>query len=153
LLTMLCGVFVYGLNAINKGRLRTDAFNIADKKIVQVRRLMNAVQGTKITGEELRTIITDGDTSVKTVTIDDNSVAGDSTLYTIWPDPAPVSLKAEGTVTVTGSAGYYYTLSVVYYDLWVKKIRVEVTWKEERVGPQKVVLESIVSRGKNWPLH
>ncbi|MEQ8187494.1 MAG: hypothetical protein ABRQ39_05930 [Candidatus Eremiobacterota bacterium] len=148
---MLCGVFVYGLNAINKGRLRTDAFNIADKKIVQVRRLMNAVQGTKITGEELRTIITDGDTSVKTVTIDDNSVVADSTLYTIWPDPAPVSLKSEGIVT--GSAVYYYTLSVVYYDLWVKKVRVEVTWKEERVGPQKVVLESIVSRGKNWPLH
>ncbi|MEQ8223473.1 MAG: hypothetical protein ABRQ37_14275 [Candidatus Eremiobacterota bacterium] len=150
---MLCGVFVYGLNAINKGRLRTGAFNIADKKIVQVRRLMKAVQATTITGEELRAILTDGDTSLKTLTINDNPVTADSTSYTIWPDPAPMSLKAEGKVMVKGTATYNYTLSLTYRDLWLKKVRVEVTWEEERVGPQKVVLESIVSRGKNWPLH
>ena len=150
---MLCGVFIYGLNAINKGRFRTGAFNIADKKIVQVRRLMNAVQATTITGEELKSIITDGDTSVKTLTVNDVPVTADATSYTIWPDPVPMSLKAEGMVKVTGTASYNYTLYLTYHKLWLKKVRVEVTWEEERVGQKKVILESIVSRGKNWPLH
>lgn len=150
---MLCGVFIYGLNAINKGRFRTGAFNIAEKKIVQVRRLIKAVQTTTITGEELRSIITDGDTSVKTLTIDGLPVTADGSSYIIWPDPGPMSLKAEGVVTVTGTATYNYTLYLSYRDLWLKNVRVEVTWEEERVGPKKVILESIVSRGKNWPLH
>ena len=150
-----------GLSAIKKGRFRSTAMNIADKKTIQLRRLVKTVgYGSNITGDEAYSIVTDGDdTSTATeLKIGSSNVApGDTNTYKIW-DISTGNIYAHGYITINGTAKYEYKLNVndePYAEVpigGVKKIRIEITWKEERAGDHKVVLESLVAVKKDWPL-
>ncbi len=159
LMVVLCGVFVHGLDAIKKGRFRSTALNIADKKIVQFNGLMKSVYDNgQIKGNELRAIITDGDTGVKSIKISGADVLDENT-YIVWPDGAASSpvipIEVEGSVSIKGTANYKYKLTATDYkypvEKWIKQVRVEVKWEEERVGSKNVFLESLVSLKKDWP--
>jgi prepilin-type N-terminal cleavage/methylation domain-containing protein len=161
LLVTLCGVFVQGLNAIKKGRFRSTAMNIADKKIIQVRRLVKSVGfGSQITGNEAYSIVSDGDDTSNATELkigSSNVASGDTNTYEIWT-PSNSNIYAHGYITIKGTARYEYKLNVndePYTEVpmgGVKKIRIEITWKEERAGDHKVVLESLVAVKKDWPL-
>ena len=140
ILVVLCGVFVYGMSGIKKGKLRTTALELADRKIAEVQNLMRSLDGNYIKGSDLSSIISDH----SNLLVNGSSVDPDIE-YNIW-DPNGCKVEAEGTVSVRGTADYIYLFRLEDYDRNLKKIRVEVTWKEEKTGPKKIFLETIVSQ-------
>jgi len=143
LLVMMCGVFVYGLNAIEKGRIRTTALNLADRKISESHNLMKALQGVtgEIKGNRLADILSDN----RTVKVNGSSVDSSGTYSLLDPlNPAPV--EAEGSVTIKGTGDFHYIYSLTDYEDNIKKVSVEIYWQEGRVGSKKIFLESLVSK-------
>jgi len=140
ILVVLCGVFVCGLSGIKKGKLRTTALELADRKISEAQNLMRSLDGNYIKGSELSSIIS----NQTSLLVNGTSVDPDME-YNIW-DLTGCTVEAQGNVMVKGTADYSYLFILHDYDRNLKKIRVEVTWKEEKTGPKKIFLESIVSQ-------
>ncbi len=141
LLVMMCGVFVYGLNAIEKGRIRTTALNLADRKISESHNLMKTLNSAgEIKGDRLNTVISDN----RVIKFNESNInpAGN---YSIW-DPGGVSIESEGTVTIKGTGDFHYIYSLTDYADNIKKVSVEVYWQEGKIGSKKIFLESLVSR-------
>jgi len=146
LLVVICGVFIYGLNSIEKSRIRSTALNLADRKIEETRNLMGSLDiYYKIKGDKLTEIFSDAET------VEYNTDPVDPAAeYEIWP-VAPGSscnIHLTGKVSVKGTADYEvnYVLEDYPSSKELKKITVEVTWKEEKTGPQKVVLKTLMSQ-------
>lgn len=142
LLVMICGVFVYGLNAIEKGRIRTTALNLADRKISESHNLMKILNSAgDIKGDKLTAVISDNNI----IKINGSKVdpAGN---YSIWDPLNPVSIEAEGTVNIKGTGNFNYLYSLTDYDHNIKKVSVELYWQEGKIGSKKIFLESLVSR-------
>jgi len=146
LLVVICGVFIYGLNSIEKSRIRSTALNLADRKIEETRNLMSSLDVYyKIKGDKLIGNFSDAETvEYNTATVDP------AVEYEIWPsDPASsCNIYLTGKIPVTGTADYEinYLLEDYTPSKELKKITVEVTWKEEKTGPQKVVLKTLMSQ-------
>ena len=143
LLVMICGVFVYGLNAIEKGRIRTTALNLADRKISESHNLMKTIKGSagEIKGDRLTTVISDN--SIIKINGSNVEPAGN---YSIWDPLNPISIESEGTVTIKGTGNFNYIYSLTDYDNNIKKVSVEIYWREGKAGSKKIFLESLVSR-------
>lgn len=156
LLVTLCGVFVQGLNAIKKGRFRSTAMNLADKKIIQVRQLLGS--NSQIIGDTAYSTISDGDDTSNATELKIGGVnigAGNTSTYDLWKVPPTPDIYAHGYITVNGTARYEYKLNVadeisIETPKGLKKVRIELTWKEERAGEHKVFLESFVAMKQNW---
>ncbi len=141
LLVMMCGVFVYGLNAIEKGRIRTTALNLADRKISESHNMMKILTPEgKIKGDKLSAVISNS----KVIKFNGSNV-NPAENYPIW-DPGGVSVEAEGTVTIKGTGDFNYIYALTDYADNIKKVSIEVYWLEGKVGSKKIFLESLVSR-------
>ncbi len=140
ILVVLCGVFVYGLSGIKKGKLRTTALELADRKIAEAQNLIRSLDGNYIKGSDLSSIISNQSKLLVNGTSPDRDME-----YNIW-DSGGCTVEAEGTVPIKGTGDYTYLFRLEDYDRNLKKIRVEVTWKEEKSGPRKIFLETIVSK-------
>ena len=143
LLIMMCGVFVYGLNAIEKGRIKTTALNLADRKISESHNLMKALQDItgNIKGDRLTDILSDN----RTVKINGSPVDSSAT-YSLLDSLNPAPVEAEGTVKIKGTGDFHYIYSLTDYADNIKKVSVEIYWQEGRVGSKKIFLESLVSK-------
>ena len=144
LIVMLCGVFVYGLNAIEKGRLRSTALNLAERKISEAHNIIRASDNGYISGEILDRLISD---NKGTITYDGTAIDLTDPDYNIdlW-NVTGNTIRAEGTTVIRGTADYDYIFTMEdssYYlahpDMALKKITVEISWKEERVGGKKSI--------------
>ncbi len=134
--------------------------NIADKKIIQLRRLVKTSgHSNKITGSEAYSMISDGDDTSNTTELKiglTNIPPGDTNTYDVWL-PSNGNIYAHGYVTVNGTARYEYKLNAndeIYTETpeGLKKVRIEITWKEERAGEHKFFMESLVAMKKDWNL-
>ena len=144
LLVTICGVFVHGLNAIEKGRIRSTALNLADRKISETHNLMKTIGRGAITvsGEDILKSFSDY-TSIK---YNGNTVSPSYACEKFW-DPGN-KLELEGKTYINGTAEYKYKYTLEDYltSIDIKKVTIEVTWEDERVGSKKVYLESLVSK-------
>jgi len=148
LLSTVLGVFVYGIDAIKKGRLHTTALNLADRKIVEVHNLMRSLDPNDcITGDKLKAIFSNSNT----IKYKGTDIAPTMSCK-VWDKTNPnTDIHAEGTIPIKGTATYKYI-----FDLKndpsnanndIKKVRVEVSWVGyERKGTQSVILETLISR-------
>jgi len=155
ILVTVSGVFVQGNNAIKKGRTRSTAINIADKKVAHVHEMVDLARADVIIGSSLINVLTDGDSAGSTVKFN-GSVVVPGNDYIIWPDgttPA-IPIESQGTFIVKGSGSYDYKLTITDYnypaETFLKKVRIEVTWKETGLN-QKFFMESLISKQANWP--
>ncbi len=145
LLVMLCGVFVYGLNAIEKGRIRSTALNLAERKISESHNLVKrAGSGDHLKGSDLRNIISDSNEILYS-----GSPADPGQICKLWINDYDASrIIATGSTSIKDTADFDYAFifeDTLYRDL--KRVCVEIYWEdEERVGIKKVYLESFVSR-------
>ena len=140
LLLVLCGVFIYGLNSIKKGRLISTGMNLATRKIEETRNMMKALDVyDKIKGDRLKEIISSSnDIRVNNVTVDSNSQ------YQIWPT---ASIYATGSISIKGTADYQYIYEMSDHSENMKKVKVEISWEgDKKTGLNKVSLISLVSR-------
>ena len=140
ILVVLCGVFVYGLSGIKKGKLRITALELADRKIAEAQNLVRSLDGNYIKGSDLASIIS----NQSELLVNGSPVEPDME-YNIW-DSGGCIVETHGTVPIKGTGDYTYLFRLEDYDRNLKKIRVEVTWKEEKSGPKKIFLETIVSK-------
>lgn len=141
LLIVICGVFIFGLNAIEKSKIRSTALNLADKKIAETKNLIMTLDDyDRITGDRLISIISDSNE----IKVGGQIITADEEYEITWGLTGN-ELTATGEISIAGTTDYNYQYELKDDQLNLKKVRVEVTWEEERVGPQKVVLESLVS--------
>jgi len=151
---MLCGVFGYGLKAIEKGRFRSTAMNIGDRKIAYARKmikeLIKEADSSKIVGAKAYYILTNGDDPNSEVKIDGTNVTSTETgkikVFKITP-AEPVNVDVHGFVTILGTARYEYKMHMEDYSLGdcLKKVKVELYWKEEKTGSTSLSIESLLS--------
>jgi len=146
LLVMLCGVFVYGLNAIEKGRIRSTALNLAERKISESHNLVKrAGSGDHLKGSDLSNIISDSNEIFY-----GGSPADPGQECELWVSDPSIDTRiiATGSTSIKDTAYFDYAFifeDTLYSDL--KRVCVEIYWEdEERVGIKKVYLESFVSR-------
>jgi len=153
LLVMLCGVFVYGLKAIEKGRFRSTAMNIGDRKITYARKMIKELDGSsRIQGNKAYSILTNGDDPNSEVKIEGvNITSGDTGMYEIFKisPPRAVNVDVLGFVSIKGTARYKYKMHMEDYNLGLdkglKKVKVELYWDEEKTGSTSLSIQSLLS--------
>ncbi len=154
LLVMLCGVFVYGLKAIEKGRFRSTAMNIGDRKITYARKMIKELvkesDSSNIVGARAYYLLTNGDDPNSDVKIGGVNVtsteAGKVKIFKVSPLET-VNIDVHGFVTIFGTARYEYKMHMEDYILGdcLKKVKVELYWKEEKAGSTSLFIESLIS--------
>ena len=146
LLVMLCGVFVYGLNAIEKGRIRSTAINLVERKISEAHNMVKrAGSDDSLTYEELLENISDSEEIFYNGVL--LSGGEDCNLWVVDPS-IDNTIEARGTISIKDTADFDY-IFVFEDSSWpdVKEVSVGLYWEdEERVGIKKVYLESLVSK-------
>jgi len=160
LLVMLCGVFVYGLKAIEKSRYRATAMNIGDRKIIHARKMMKELikeaSSSNIVGARAYYILTNGDDPNSEVKVNGTGVTSTETgkidIFKVMPIE-PVKVDVHGFVTIAGTARYEYKMHMEDYNLgvdkYLKKIKVELYWNEEKTGSTSLSIQSLLSEDYN----
>jgi prepilin-type N-terminal cleavage/methylation domain-containing protein len=128
---VVCGVFSKSLQGIKKGQQTSTVFEIANKKLDEVKRIdMSDPDGILI--KSLYTSIEGYDPP--TVNIDD---------YILW--------DTTGEITITGKEGdrgeFKFTVIIKGEAQDLKRIHVEVVWNDEALNKKKTTkLESFLAR-------
>ncbi|MEQ8168353.1 MAG: hypothetical protein ABRQ38_05615 [Candidatus Eremiobacterota bacterium] len=151
---MLCGVFVYGLKAIEKSRYRTTAMNIGDRKITYARKmikeLVKEADSSNIVGSRAYELLSKGDEPNSEVKVGGVNVTSTETgkikIFKISP-LEPVNIDVHGFVKIAGTARYEYKMHMEDYNLGdcLKKVKVELYWKEENIGSTSLSIQSLLS--------